>query len=455
MKPGWIALIVVVALALLAVGGYSAWTWQQTGALPGQVAEPASDGAGALEGDATGDAADDGLALPVRAGSAIVAEAVVVPSQWVTLSFAVPGIVAELPVLEGEQVRIGQVLARLQSNREVIAVAQAQSVVDAARALVDQLTAGARPEEIASAAAAVDAAQAQLDLLLEGAHPEDLAALQAAVAGAQASYAQVAAGADDQALIAAQADLANAQTAVTRAQRAYDLIAWRSDVGTTAEAAALQTATNNLEAAQARYNDIAAGADDNQLAQAAAAIAQAQAALDRAAAPPTAAQIAAAEAEVRRAEAGRDLVVAGSRPEVIAAAQADLAGAETALLQAQLNLSDRTLTAPFTGTVAMLDLRVGQQVSAGLPVVQLADDSTWLVETTDLTEIGVVDIQVGDRASVSVDALPDVELVGTVSAIRPRGVNVLGDITYKVTIVLDEGDPRLRWNMTAAATIEP
>jgi HlyD family secretion protein len=102
-----------------------------------------------------------------------------------------------------------------------------------------------------------------------------------------------------------------------------------------------------------------------------------------------------------------------------------------------------------------MDLKVGQQIAAGLPVAQLADTSRWLVETTDLTELNVVDVQVADRVSVSVDALPDAMLVGSVQSIKPLGENILGDITYKVTVALEDSDPRLRWNMTAAATIEP
>jgi hypothetical protein len=54
-----------------------------------------------------------------------------------------------------------------------------------------------------------------------------------------------------------------------------------------------------------------------------------------------------------------------------------------------------------------------------------------------------------------VDALPEMTFSGVVERIKPLGENVQGDITYKATIRLDENDPRLRWNMTAAVLIEP
>jgi HlyD family secretion protein len=217
----------------------------------------------------------------------------------------------------------------------------------------------------------------------------------------------------------------------------------------------LEQASNNYAAAQARYNNLLEGAEPGALAQAAAQVNQASAALARVQSGATPAEIAAAAAEVRRAQAEYDLIAAGTRPEEIASAQAELNRVETELMQAKLALSKRTLTAPFAGELAALELRLGEPISPSAPVAQLADLSSWIVETTDLTEISIVSVEVGDRVTVEIDALPDLTLEGTVTGIRPFGVNVLGDITYKVTVRLDNSDPRLRWNMTAAVTITP
>jgi HlyD family secretion protein len=171
-------------------------------------------------------------------------------------------------------------------------------------------------------------------------------------------------------------------------------------------------------------------------------------------APASDSDIAAAEAEVRRAESQLALLNAGTRPETIAAAQADLTAAQTSLMQRQLELADTELKAPFAGTIASLDFEVGEQVGATIPVVRLADLSAWHIETDDLTEINVVYVQVGDDVSISIDALPDLELSGTVERIRPLGENKQGDITYTATILPDGIDERLRWNMTASVIIE-
>jgi HlyD family secretion protein len=53
---------------------------------------------------------------------------------------------------------------------------------------------------------------------------------------------------------------------------------------------------------------------------------------------------------------------------------------------------------------------------------------------------------------VRFDALPDLQLAGTVSRVALMGSNRQGDIVYTAEIALAQTDPRLRWNMTAVVT---
>jgi HlyD family secretion protein len=89
------------------------------------------------------------------------------------------------------------------------------------------------------------------------------------------------------------------------------------------------------------------------------------------------------------------------------------------------------------------------------PAVRLGDWSRWQIETEDLTELQVVNIAPGDAATVQIDAVPNLQLRGTVERIGSYGENAQGDIVYTVVIALDQSDARLRWNMTAAVTIDP
>jgi multidrug resistance efflux pump len=91
----------------------------------------------------------------------------------------------------------------------------------------------------------------------------------------------------------------------------------------------------------------------------------------------------------------------------------------------------------------------------GQPVAKWADLSEWYVETTDLTEIDVVNIEVGQTVEVAADALPGNIMNGTVTAIQDTFQEVRGDITYVTRIKLEDAVPGLRWGMTVLVSFLP
>ena len=217
--------------------------------------------------------------------------------------------------------------------------------------------------------------------------------------------------------------------------------------------ASLAQAEAQLKKAEAHLERLKAGPRPQEVEAARAAVDVARAQLARVVAGGAPLEVSIAEAELRRATAQLELLEAGERAEGIAAAEAEVAAARAALELARTALDETELRAPFAGVVASLAPGAGEFVAPGHPVVWLADDSHWLVETEDLTELAVVRIGEGSRARVRIDAIPGVELAGRVAAIKPMGENRLGDITYAVLIELEEDDPRLRWNMTASVTL--
>lgn len=439
----WLIGLVIVA-ALVAAGVYISGVGRETfSAIRGQRAavSTASPAVDSLPSDAA----------PTDA--AVLVDGTLVPVRYASLSLPVDGRVSQVPVAEGDGVEAGALLVGLDNERQRIAVTQAESELAQAQARLDELMAGPLPEEIAAAQAVVDEARAELQRLLDGPQEAEIAGARAGVAAAKAQLLQVLEGADEEQLIEARANLGSVEAELQRAQRAYNQIKWRNDAGATTEAADLERATHAYDAAKARYDLLLKGARDSQIAAAQALVDQAQAALDQLLAPPTQAEIDAAEAKVRRVEALLAERQAGPQPAAVQAAQADVKRAAAALLLAQTGVEEMELRAPFTGTVAALDARVGEQVKAGATVVRLADQSTWLVETADLTEIDVVNVRPGDAATVTVDALPDLDLTGKVIRIRPLGEDKDGDITYTAIIQLDQQDERLRWNMTASVAI--
>ena len=98
----------------------------------------------------------------------------------------------------------------------------------------------------------------------------------------------------------------------------------------------------------------------------------------------------------------------------------------------------------------MSDVNVadGEQVGPQTWAVKLADTSSWDVETSDVTELEVVNVQEGQKISFTADALPDVTMNGVVTEISQSSYTQNGDVIYTVKIDADKVDPRVRWGMT-------
>ena len=392
---------------------------------------------------------EDNSSALQEADYVVVAEGAILPVQHATLSMAASGIVAEILIPEGEVAEEGEVILRLQSAHQRAAVAEAQAALDAAQASYAALEAGSRVQEIASVQATLDAAEARLARLKEGSRPEEILAAEARLAAAQAALQRLYDGPDKPTRIAAGAELGNAEAALRQAQAAYDRVAARSDVAMLPQSLQLQQATNAYEAAQARYDALFDDPEADLVTNARAQVKEAQAHLDRVREPATENEIAEAEAMVQQARAQYELALAGPRGEELAAAAAAVDQALAGLEQVRASLADTELRAPFAGTVAALEVSHGEQVVAGMPIVQLAELGTWQVETDDLTELDIVRVEEGGPVTVTFDAIEDLQLAGTVQRIKAVGQEKLGDMTYTVIVRLDEQDPRLRWNMTA------
>jgi multidrug resistance efflux pump len=112
-------------------------------------------------------------------------------------------------------------------------------------------------------------------------------------------------------------------------------------------------------------------------------------------------------------------------------------------------LANAEVRAPFSGTVTNLDVKIGEGVSSGTPIVTIGDFSGWVIKTTNLTEIDVTKIRAGQAVAVTFDSLPDATFKGTVESIAQNYTERQGDIVYAATIRLTDENPGLRWGMTA------
>ena len=183
--------------------------------------------------------------------------------------------------------------------------------------------------------------------------------------------------------------------------------------------------------AQAQLDLLLAGARDEQIQQAEVSVAQAKLGLEQ------------VEVQVTQAEA------------VVAQAMAGVTKANADVEAAMKALDRMTLTAPFDGKVGDISTEVGELIGPGIPVIRFADFAGWLVKTTDLTELDVVAVKNGLPVEVRIDAIPGEQINGVVTDIAPVASLVRGDVTYQVTIEIDDdaGLP-LRWGMTASVDID-
>jgi multidrug resistance efflux pump len=133
--------------------------------------------------------------------------------------------------------------------------------------------------------------------------------------------------------------------------------------------------------------------------------------------------------------------------------EAQVAQAEAALAQAESALTKATLVAPFAGTVSEIYPREGEVIALGTPVLVLGDLSTLRIETTDLDEIDVAQVAVGQEATVTFDALSERVFAGHVTQVSPMAEPGAGGVHYTAVIELDEIDPAIRWGMTAFVDI--
>lgn len=140
---------------------------------------------------------------------------------------------------------------------------------------------------------------------------------------------------------------------------------------------------------------------------------------------------------------------------VLAQAQADLITQQAKLAEAEGQFNKTELKSPIQGTIAYLDVKVGEHAAIGSVLVRIADETLWEVRSDDLTELAIAKIQTGDPVQLTFDGIPGLEIPGKVKFIRPYGEKKRGDITYTVTIAPDRWDDRLRWNMTAQIAITP
>ncbi|MCX6009543.1 MAG: efflux RND transporter periplasmic adaptor subunit [Chloroflexi bacterium] len=121
------------------------------------------------------------------------------------------------------------------------------------------------------------------------------------------------------------------------------------------------------------------------------------------------------------------------------------------------DLLKTVILAPFDGTVVSVGVKKNDVLSAmdysSKTAVQLVDTSQ-IKFTGQVDEIDILKIKTGQKAMISVDAVPNKTFTGTVSFISPFGTPDTNNVVkFPITIMLDPTDVALKGGLTATADI--
>lgn len=341
----------------------------------------------------------------------------VMPESSATLSLSTAGVIAEVLVQENERVDSGQILVRLQGREEMqAAIAAARLELTAAQHVLDELYKD--PELKAS-----QASQAVVDARI-------------AVRDAQRRLDNLNASTPSRDIEQASANLAILRDKLERARKDYRPYEKKSEdnlvrAGLLSRVAQLEKDVRNAER---KLNNLLGSVNELDLAEAQADLDLAKASLDK------------AQQEETIRQQGPD-------PQDVNLAQARVENAKAQLAAAEAAFTDMELIAPFAGTITAVHVKPGQWVAPGQAVLELADLGRLHIETTDLNEIDVARLKIGDIAWVTFDALPEISLEGKVTRIALKAAEGAG-VNYTVQVELPQIPENLRWGMTAFIDIE-
>lgn len=373
------------------------------------------------------------------------------PRREATLSHGRMGQIESVFVRVGDRVQGGDILVQLDTTDLELNVALAEQNLLLKEATLADLLKGASQAEIAAAEAALASAQAELNDLLAGPSAEELTAQEANFTASQANVwsssaqlrqAQNAIKAAD--IAAAKAALASAQANLTSVEIQYSRNPSPDDIQANT---ALAQAREQLAAAQARLDSLLEGPDQNQLGSAQAGLSAvsaqrdaSEAQLNKLTSEPNRAQVAALEAQLAQAEATLANLLAGATREQIISAEAEVEQARVNLADATAALEAATITAPFAGVVSAVNFSPGELASG--PLVSLIDE-TSLELILQVDEVDVGNLSVGQPATLSLEAWPDITLDSEILTIAPKGTTAPGSSLVVYEVRLDLGDTGL------------
>ncbi len=312
----------------------------------------------------------------------VIANGHVVAERTASLSFSRAGRIAVVNAREGEWVKQGQLLARL-DTRELEFIAKQQK-------------------------AAYIGATAQYSLAVRGGSPFDIQLAQMEYASANQRLKDLSTGPTQAQVAELQLLVQQAEADVKRAQADYDNAYRNNPSGITAspEAATLEARTIALQAAKARLSALYEKPKAGQFAE-------------------LRTQAAAAQAKLNALKPVAEMLVSS---------KAAVDQAYIAWQIAEQNLRDTRIIAPFDGLVTRVSMSAGDMAGSN-SAIELADFSQPLFEA-NVDEADLAKIKVGQQARVRLQTYIDTPLDAEVKSISKVGQQIGSLIVYRVWLLL-------------------
>ncbi len=415
--------------------------------------------------------------------ASVSANGVLQPLTTVQVKSNVGGQVVSLAVDEGDVVKPGQLIAKIDPTDSVTAYDQSQADLAASVSKVQQaqqqlaMQHTQNTAQIASARQALESAKTRLLQAQEQAKVQPVLT-QAALKQARNSYEGAMATLDQTRNALIPQKLASTQSSYDQA-RANCVIAEKDFSRQKELLAKGYVAKSLLETSEAKYQVAQAQLDtaknkldtiksetDQDLRSAQARVEQAKGALDNANANTIqdklkVQEVLAAQATVKQSEAALQVAIAATHNDAIRKGDVIQANAQVTRSQASFDnaktqLNYTTVVAPRAGIVTKKYVEAGSIVTAGkssfsgtgsgVGIVDIADVSRMFA-LVSVDETDIASIEIGQDVDVTVEAYPDELFTGKVTKIAPQSVTDQNVTTIPVTVEIDLPDQRLKPGM--------
>jgi RND family efflux transporter MFP subunit len=402
----------------------------------------------------------------------------VTPAQNPDLAFQTGGRVARVSVAVGDKVSRGEVLASLDLSSLIAQRAQAQASVAAAQAKLDEMQSGPRSVDVSAKQTAVDQAQTTLSNHYASVPTTAQKAYDQSFSGVSSATNNLF-NSPNSSSPTFSLLISDSQLAVVlnneRTQINGDLSKWNTEVaslsGSTRQSAldaALQDSLVHLSLVRQYCNSllVALGEASASGSASQSTISTAQTDVGNlrdtvngliATVQGLQQQLSSDTLAVQAAKDALNQLNASATPQDIESQLASVASAQASVANYDAQIANAEIIAPFSGTVASVQVKAGQTVPDTTTAISLLPEGALEVDVY-LTEVDIAHIAVGDSAVVTLDAFgPTTQFDATVSSIDHAPTTPQGSPNatpaYKTTLQLTTSDQRITSGMSANATI--